>query len=996
VAVEKILGTDMGDKKYWAKWTPKKPTVTFNYQGATGGTNLKNNTVTYDSTYGTLPNPTKTGYTFKGWYTAASGGSKVTSTSKVTNASNHTLYARWTAVSYTIAYSLDGGTVTGNPSTYTIESNAITLKNPTKTGYTFMGWYDNAAFNGTVITGVSAGSTGNKTFYAKWKINTYAITLSPGKGYSIEAVDSMNPVNYGGNYAFRVKTAPGYNASKMEVRVNGNIVSLNDINEYTISNITEDKTVTVEGVADTKAPGITIEMADQSWIDRLLDSSSPFGIFFKENQTITITATDEGSGIKKVWYYLANNGMTKESVKQIITWQEYKTPFSISEEDNYVICVKAEDNAGNITYADSEGFVLDKKAPQITGITNEEVYCESVKVTVTEVNLAANGVTINGTPVTLDANNSFTLTKAEGAKIIKVTDKAGNESSKTVTVSAHNFEERDITKNASCTESGIKERCCSRCDKKETETIPATGHTFPEQWTVEKEATENESGRQYKICENCSIKILQTIEPTGTVPDPYARKIDKEVDVLPGAPDTVLNNSRKELAENILTAEELAEVDNGADAKIWLEIGPDVDISETDKEQAQKAAEESVGAGAEITYFDASLFKQVGDGEKTIIHNPNKPVSVTIVIPEGIQNKNVLMLRNYQIIRLHNGKTDIIEGTYNEKSAEFTFETDKFSTYAICYKDVPKQPEPAGPVEPIEPAKTPTPMQEGSVEPGTPTPTPRRTAEPGTSSPTLEVTAGPGTPTLTLEGTAEPGTPTLTPEGTAEPGTPTLTPEGTTEPETPTSAPDESGQTGNEIEQRKDLSILLATGKQKGSNGITLTWLKWKGASGYELYWSYCDGKKNYKKLKTVNAAANRTYTHKKLKKNRAYKYYIATYKIVDGKKKYVAKSPTIHVAMNYEKYTNAKKITSNKAKAGLSLTNEKYKKIFEIKVKVKKENCKKKLLAHAAKLRYYTDDKKVARIDRTGKITAKGRGKCTVYVIANNGVCKKITVTVK
>jgi len=214
------------------------------------------------------------------------------------------------------------------------------------------------------------------------------------------------------------------------------------------------------------------------------------------------------------------------------------------------------------------------------------------------------------------------------------------------------------------------------------------------------------------------------------------------------------------------------------------------------------------------------------------------------------------------------------------------------------------------------------------------------------------------------------------------------------------SVQDESGQTGNEIEERKDLSILLATGKQKGRDGIKLTWLKWKDALGYEVHWSYCDGRKNYRKQKTVNAAVNaaakREYTHMGLKENRAYKYYIAAYKMIDGKKKYVAKSPVIHVAMKYEERTNAKKITANKAKVILSLTNKNNKKTFKIRVKVKKEGSRKKLLNHAARLRYYTDEKEVAAVSRTGKITARGKGKCTVYVIAKNGVCKKITVTVK
>lgn len=203
--------------------------------------------------------------------------------------------------------------------------------------------------------------------------------------------------------------------------------------------------------------------------------------------------------------------------------------------------------------------------------------------------------------------------------------------------------------------------------------------------------------------------------------------------------------------------------------------------------------------------------------------------------------------------------------------------------------------------------------------------------------------------------------------------------------------PDESNLTGNQIDDRKDLSLLLATGKQKGKNGIELTWKKKNGCSGYEVYWSYCDGKRNYKKAKTVKSTGNRSYTHKNLKKNRAYKYYIATYKIKGGKKFYQSKSPVIHVAMSQEKSTNVKSISVNKAKVSL-----KEKKTFQIKATAKAENKKKKILAHADKFRYYTNDKKVATVTKKGKIQAKKKGSCSIFVIANNGVSKEIKVTVK
>lgn len=82
------------DTTVYAQWTANKYTVSFNIN-YTGGTNPASLTVTYDSLYGTLPMPTRTGYTFLGWYTSASGGTKVENGTKVTRAGNHTLYAHW-------------------------------------------------------------------------------------------------------------------------------------------------------------------------------------------------------------------------------------------------------------------------------------------------------------------------------------------------------------------------------------------------------------------------------------------------------------------------------------------------------------------------------------------------------------------------------------------------------------------------------------------------------------------------------------------------------------------------------------------------------------------------------------------------------------------------------------------------------------------------------------------------------------------------------------
>ena len=183
--------------------------------------------------------------------------------------------------------------------------------------------------------------------------------------------------------------------------------------------------------------------------------------------------------------------------------------------------------------------------------------------------------------------------------------------------------------------------------------------------------------------------------------------------------------------------------------------------------------------------------------------------------------------------------------------------------------------------------------------------------------------------------------------------------------------------------------LLLARGKG-GNKSITISWLRYSGASGYEAYWSYCDGKKNYKKFAAVKNN-KLTVTHKKLKNNRNYKYYIAAYRMENGKKIYLAKSTVLHVAMKQSKFTNAKSITLNKKKVTLKVN-----KTFKIQEKVKLESKKKKQIVHAKTYRYYTDNSNVAKVSKKGVITAKAKGRCLVYVLTNNGVYRKIKVTVK
>ena len=154
-----------GTVTLYAKWTANSYTVTFNANG--GSTSTSSKTVTYASTYGTLPTPTRTGYTFKGWYTASSGGTQVTSSSTVSITANQTLYAKWTANTYTLTFNANGGSVSPSTKSVAFGSAFGNLPTPTRPGYTFKGWFK-YSYGGTEYTSASIMDVEGLTIYANW------------------------------------------------------------------------------------------------------------------------------------------------------------------------------------------------------------------------------------------------------------------------------------------------------------------------------------------------------------------------------------------------------------------------------------------------------------------------------------------------------------------------------------------------------------------------------------------------------------------------------------------------------------------------------------------------------------------------------------------------------------------------------------------------------------------------------------------------------------
>ena len=176
-----------GNKKLYAKWSKNTYRITYKLNG---GKNTKSNPSTYSVTSSiSLKNPSRKGYSFKGWYSDSKYKNKVTSIKKRTG--NLTLYAKWSATSYRITYKLNGGKNTkSNPTAFTINST-VSLKNPSRRGYSFKGWYSDSRYWTRVKT-IKKGTAGNKTLYAKWSKNSYRITYKLNGGKNTKS----NPAKY--------------------------------------------------------------------------------------------------------------------------------------------------------------------------------------------------------------------------------------------------------------------------------------------------------------------------------------------------------------------------------------------------------------------------------------------------------------------------------------------------------------------------------------------------------------------------------------------------------------------------------------------------------------------------------------------------------------------------------------------------------------------------------------------------------------------------------
>jgi len=308
--------------------------------------------------------------------------------------------------------------VTGLPSGVTVDGytgNTATAVGDYTAAVTFR--YDANNYNEPVLADLS-WSIKNDWTPTEYTVNGEGwinkdLVISPNSGYRVSLTNTVDG-EWNESLTYSAETADGSVTFYLKNETTGAISLAKTVN-YKI-----DKTVSSGKV----------EFVERSGWEEFV-SNITFGLFYKGEVTVKVTANDILSGVAKIEYAASSEAKSLNEVMEIADWTEYNGSFGVTLEDakKFVYFVRITDNAGNVTYLSTDGAEYDTTAPVIEGIENVKTYYTTQKVTVTEKNVAS--ITLNGetagNEITLEGNKNTTYT-------IVVTDKAGNSTTVTVTM----------------------------------------------------------------------------------------------------------------------------------------------------------------------------------------------------------------------------------------------------------------------------------------------------------------------------------------------------------------------------------------------------------------------------------------------------------------------------------------------------------------------------------------------------------------------------------
>ena len=468
--------------------------------------------------------PSRQGYQFTDWYL---DDTKYDFDTAVTG--DMTLTAKWTANSYTIAFDTNGGSDI-DPITQDYGTQITAPANPTREGYTFIGW--DKAIPATM-------PAGDMTITAQWRINQYTITFDTDGGSEIAPITQ----DYGTAITAPADpTREGYTFIGWDKEIPATMPAEN---------------ITLKAKwKDIEKPTGEIIIGTNKWHSFL--NKLTLGLFFKDTQTVTINAFDN-SGTVFVSYLVTDRDLSEAELQSLV-FGGYEEPFCIDLNGEYIVYAMLVDESLNITYLRSDRITLDNVLPVIGGIENGKTYCEAQTVTIDEKYIDT--VTVNGTKVTLDENGGFTLSPADGEQKIVVTDKAGNTAEMTVTVNGgHTFGEwvsnGDGTHSRECTVdgcNGLETKDCSggkaTCTEKAVCEVCGKAYGKPDsnnhtdlKHIDAKAATKTAEGNiEYWYCEGCN-KYYSDKDGTKEI-----KKADTVTAKLPGDPKSPRTGNASDLA----------------------------------------------------------------------------------------------------------------------------------------------------------------------------------------------------------------------------------------------------------------------------------------------------------------------------------------------------------------------------------------------------------------------------------------------------------------
>ncbi|MGN1105870.1 MAG: hypothetical protein ACI4RH_04400, partial [Huintestinicola sp.] len=386
---------------------------------------------------------------------------------------------------------------------------------------------------------------------------------------------------------------------------------------------------------------------------------------------------------------------------------------SDNDDDHYHLCSVCGDKTDITAHSYDDGVITTEPTEQTTGI--KTYTCSECNHTKTEIVPKLNHTHSLATEYSSDATGHW---YACSGCTEKVDFEAHTEDSGTVTVEP--TETTEGVKTFKCTKCEYVIRTetiavldhthvpsdeyskdetghwhtCSGC----TEQLDFAAHTYGK-WKITVPAAAEANGKKERSCTVCGYVQEGTVIYGG---DETTGDMDNATDPENNACHADLELTDEEIIEKIpLTPEELEAIENGADLEVYMVvIDYSGNVPSADKTLAEKILSGDMQMGM---YIDVTLFVKVGDNDPRAVTNTNGELKITFEMPEKLINTDKDVTREYSIIRVHSGEAAILDCAYDNATGKGSFKTDKFSSYAIAYRDIEEE-EPTPEPEP-EPEK---------------------------------------------------------------------------------------------------------------------------------------------------------------------------------------------------------------------------------------------------------------------------------------------------